>query len=419
MKIKLIKKSYQEVMAIPEEKHRPPKKPNWFFRTLLKLVSLPDLWATGFRCHKVGMERLEKREPCLYLMNHSSFLDLEIVAGSLYPRPFNIVATTDSFVGKGWLMRQIGCIPTKKFVAELDLLRDIKTALHKQKTSVVMFPEAGYSFDGCAAALPDSLGKFLKRMAVPVVMIRTDGAFSRDPLYNGLQRRKVKVSAEMKYLLSAEEIGEKSPEELNRILAEEFSFDGFRWQQENQVRISEGFRADGLHRVLYRCPHCEAEGQTEGLGTRWSCKACGKTYELDEYGYLRAEDGDGAFHHVPDWFRWERACVRRELEEGEYRFESSVRICMAVDTKHIYEVGRGVLIHTAEGFRLVGCDGELEYAQSPKASHSICADFNFYEIGDVICLGNREALYYCFPEEDVPVAKVRLAAEELYRMMMR
>ena len=259
MKIKLIKKSYQEVMAIPEEKHRPPKKPNWFFRTLLKLVSLPDLWATGFRCHKVGMERLEKREPCLYLMNHSSFLDLEIVAGSLYPRPFNIVATTDSFVGKGWLMRQIGCIPTKKFVAELELLRDIKTALHKQKTSVVMFPEAGYSFDGCAAALPDSLGKFLKRMAVPVVMIRTDGAFSRDPLYNGLQRRKVKVSAEMKYLLSAEEIGEKSPEELNRILAEEFSFDGFRWQQENQVRISEGFRADGLHRVLYRCPHCEAE----------------------------------------------------------------------------------------------------------------------------------------------------------------
>ena len=43
----------------------------------------------------------------------------------------------------------------------------------------------------------------------PVVMIRTYGAFARDPLYNNLQLRKVKVSARMEYLLSPEEIREK------------------------------------------------------------------------------------------------------------------------------------------------------------------------------------------------------------------
>ena len=39
----------------------------------------------------------------------------------------------------------------------------------------------------------------------------------------------------MEYLLSPEEIKEKSSEELNAILAEQFSFDSFRWQQENGI----------------------------------------------------------------------------------------------------------------------------------------------------------------------------------------
>ena len=115
MKIKITKSSYPEVLALPKEAPFKPKRANMFFRTLLKLVSFPDLIATHFDYTTTDMDKLGKDEPCLYLMNHSSFIDLEIAANILYPRSFNIVATTDSFVGKSWLMRQIGCIPTKKF----------------------------------------------------------------------------------------------------------------------------------------------------------------------------------------------------------------------------------------------------------------------------------------------------------------
>ena len=202
MKIKTVPMSYDDVTAIPPEKHQKPKRVNLFFRVLLKLVSLPDLLAVRFRCKRIGMEKLGKREPCLILMNHSSFVDLEIAASVLFPRAFNIVATTDGFVGKRWLMRQIGCIPTKKFVSEMGLIRDIAYAIKTQKSSVLMYPEASYSFDGTATPLPDSLGKFVKHLGVPVVLIRTYGAFSRDPLYNNLQRRKVKVSADLEYFLS-------------------------------------------------------------------------------------------------------------------------------------------------------------------------------------------------------------------------
>ena len=71
------------------------------------------------------MDKLGRKEPCLYLMNHSSFIDLKIVATILYPRRFNIVMTSDGFVGKRWLMRSLGCIPTNKFVTDTALVRNM------------------------------------------------------------------------------------------------------------------------------------------------------------------------------------------------------------------------------------------------------------------------------------------------------
>ena len=364
------------------------------------------------------MERLAEDDPCLVLMNHSCFLDLKIASTLLYPRPLNIVCTSDGFVGKEGLMRALGCIPTQKFASDPALVRDLLYTVRTLKSSVLLYPEASYSFDCTATPLPDTLGKLLKLLKVPVVMIRTRGAFQRDPLYNGLQLRKVAVSAEVEYLLSPAEIDAKSVAELNAVLKEQFSFDHFRWQREAGIRVDEPFRADGLHRVLYKCPRCGAEGQTEGKGTTLSCHACGAAWTLTETGALAPSEGDGVFDHVPDWYRWERECVREALLDGSYRLETPVDVYILRDEKAVYRVGEGVLTHSRAGFRLTGCGGELDYVRRPTASYSLYADYFWYEIGDMICIGEGDTLYYCFPKDpSVPVAKARLAAEELYALV--
>lgn len=417
MKIRAIKKSYAEVVAMPKEPHRRPMKQSWFFRKLLQLVSLPDLFATKFTYEKIGMEKLGRREPALILMNHSSFVDLEIVAHMFSKRPYNIVATTDCFAGMSWLIRALGCIPTKKFVNDATLVRDMMHVLRKYKSSVVMFPEASYSFDGTATTLPKTLGKCIKMLGVPVVMVTTHGAFSRDPLYNNLQRRKVKVSATQEYLLSAEDTKNKSIEEIDALIAEKFSFDNFRWQKENKIKIDEPTRADYLNRVLYKCPACKAEGKMLGKGINLTCTSCGKVHTLTEYGALEGIGAPADFTHIPDWYRWERDEVRREIEDGKYRLELPVKIFMMRGLKCLYDVGEGVLTHNADGFRLVGCEGELNYEQKPLASYGLYSDFNWYEIADTICIGNNDTLYYCFPKVTGDcVAKARLAAEELYKI---
>lgn len=420
MKIKTVTRSYEEVMALPRPSHRKPQKPDLLMRTLMRIASAPDLWATHFSYTRD--RKSEPREPALILMNHSSFVDLKMAVGILYPRPFGIVCTNDAMVGKATLMRRLGCMPTRKFVTDLTLIRDIRYMLKEKRISVLMYPEAGYSFDGRATTLPACLGGLLKMLDVPVLMITTHGAFARDPLYNGLQNRKVKVTAEVKTLLTRQQVETLPAEELDGVVREAFTFDNFAWQYEQGIRITEPFRADGLHRILYKCPACLTEGRTEGQGTELTCHACGKVWRLTELGRLEAVTGETEFPHVPDWYAWEREEVRRELQAGSYRLDTPVKIGMMVDYKALYLVGDGWLTHSDEGFRLSGCHGQLAYTQKPRVSHTLNADFFWYEIGDVIGIGNADCLYYCFPQatdgQIPPVAKARLATEELYKMSM-
>lgn len=414
MKIKTKQATYRQILDLPKPPHKRPLRPSFLLATVVRIASIPSLLSTRFRVKRLNMQRAGKG-PWLVLMNHSCFLDLKIASKILYPKPYGIVCTTDALVGKRLLMRLLGCIPTQKFVSDLSLIRDMMHLLHHKRVSVLMYPEAGYTFDGRSVPLPRKMGVLLKKLNVPVVMITTRGAFQRDPLYNGLQLRKVHVSATVECLLTPEEIAEHSVEELDEVLQNAFSFDQFRWQRENGVIVDESFRADGLERILYRCPHCNSEGTLKGKGTEIACSHCGIRYELTELGSLACKNGDGIFDHVPSWYDWQRQCVRAQIEQGDYRLDTAVKIGVMSDDKALYMIGDGRLVHDDTGFTLTG-DG-WSYTQPVTASHTVNSDFFWYEIGDVIGIGDRQRLYYCFPTDaDVSVTKVRLAAEEMYKI---
>ena len=419
MKISVKHMDYDKVMALPRPKHKNPKKVNLFWRILIRLLTIFGMAGTKFKFEAEGLDEL-KKEPCLILMNHSCFLDMQIAHRILFPKHFCIVSTTDGFVGMGgfmaWLMRQIGCIPTQKYITDLGLISDMSYCFKELKTSVLMYPEACYSFDGTATTLPRKMGVILKKFDVPVIMIESFGAFSRNPLYNELQVRKsVPVSAKARCLFTREQVRNLSVQELSDGLDEAFGFDHFKWQAENGIEISDDFRADGLERILYKCAACGAEGHMKGKGIHLKCGSCGKVYELTTLGHLKS-DTDTEIPHIPDWFRWQRQQVRQEILEGKYLLDCDVNIGMLVDRKHLYMVGEGHLRHDLNGFALTGCDGRLNYTQKPLNSYNLNADYYWYEIGDIIGIGTKDTLYYCFPKDQTSVAKARLATEEMYTL---
>ena len=83
----------------------------------------------------------------------------------------------------------------------------------------------------------------------------------------------------------------------------------------------------------------------------------------------------------------------------------------------VYRVGEGHLTHDVSGFHLTGCDGKLDYSQPPQASYSLYADYYWYEMADCVCIGDTDVHYFLFPKDpSIPVAKVRLACEEMFKL---
>ena len=408
---------YDEVLKLPKLKHKTPRKPSAFLAMVVRVVVGSTLRQIKFSYTTERMELIGKDEPCLILMNHSSFTDMKLAYGIFYPRKLGIVTSVDAMSGiLGKLMRILGCTPTHKYVTDISLIKDIEYMLRVNKSSVLMYPEAGYSFDGRTTALPRKMGVLLKRLGVPVVTVITEGAFARDPLYNMLQIRDVKVSAKVKCIATAEELKEKSVAELDAMIDEAFSFDNFAWQRDNKIVIDEPFRADGLQRILYKCPHCGAENKMEGKGTKLICHECEKEWEMDVYGQLSAVSGETEYSHIPDWYDWQRECVRKEIEDGTYLLDTDVDIAIQVNLDGVCNIGEGHLTHNAEGFRLTGAGGRLDYRQPAGFSHTLYADYYWYEIADTIGIGDNEYSYFCFPKTEVSVTKARLATEELYKI---
>ena len=101
MKIATKQLSYEKAMAKKRPKHRKPLRPNRLLQLVIRVLAIFDLAPVRFTYEKHGMEKVGRKEPCLILMNHSSFIDLKIASKIFFPKRYGIVCTCDGFVGFG------------------------------------------------------------------------------------------------------------------------------------------------------------------------------------------------------------------------------------------------------------------------------------------------------------------------------
>ena len=85
MKIPVKQRSYDQVMAMKRPEHRKPLRPLFLLQIVVRILAIFDLLPTKFTYRAHGMEKIGKKEPCLILMNHSSFIDLRSCPGSSSP----------------------------------------------------------------------------------------------------------------------------------------------------------------------------------------------------------------------------------------------------------------------------------------------------------------------------------------------
>jgi len=376
-------------------------------------------WSHRAKIDKSNMPK-KMKAPYFLLCNHNSFMDFLIMTKAVFPTRANYIVAIDGFIGIEWLLRSVGGICNRKFVRSTRLVKSILQAKNIGDI-IVLFPEARYSLCGTSSQLPESLGKMIQKLNIPVVTLIMNGHHINAPFWNTKSRKIKPVTSKMSLLLTAQDTQELGVDVINQRLAEAFTYDDYRWQKDNKVAVKAPFRAEGLHKVLYQCPSCNTEYKMLSSGSTLTCTSCGKSWTLSEYGELSANEGVTEFSHIPDWYEWERVNVRKEVEAGIYSFESEVRIESLPNSKgFVVFKDPGKLVHNMDGFFLTGIyENEPFTVEWPaKSQYSCHIEYDYMKRGDCVDLSTQNDTFYIFPKaDDFAITKISLATEELYRFL--
>ena len=385
---------------------------------LIWLLSKFALMGKKYKVEKINMQGL--KPPYMMLSNHMYFVDFELCAMGTLPHRVNNVVSIDGYYRRPWLMELIGAICTRKFTMDLGLVKSIRKVL-KRGDILSMYPEARYSPCGTTSYMPESLGKLIKLNKVPVVAVVHHGNYLHSPFWNYRKKRKVPLYTTMTQILTAEQVKSMTADEINDAVKAALTYDEYRYQKENGIKICEPFRAEGMHKILYQCPECMTESKMASEGTEIFCTHCGKRWNLNEDGTLSALEGETRFTHVPDWFEWEREQVRQQVKSGQYSFMDEVEVYSMPRCWRFMKLGKATLTHDAEnGFVLKGNyrDSDYEIRRKPLDSNSLHIEYDYCYIKpfDCVDISTENDSFYCYPAKENVVTKLAFATEEIYQM---
>ena len=399
------------------DRKKPPVRTKWYLRPITYLLSAPDVKKHKAIITETNTEGL--KPPYLLLCNHNAFLDFKVATKVIYPTRANYVVAIDGIIGREKLLRDVGCICKRKFTNDVTLIRQLKRVAENGDVAVI-YPEARYSLCGTTAVLPESLGGLCKMLGVPVVTLICHGHHINSPFWNLHERNVAPTEAEFTLQFTKEEVNGATVDEINERIVKAFQYDEYAWQKERGIKVTYEKRAEGLHKVLYQCPHCKTEFKMTSKDDKLICSHCGKTWTYSEYGELSGDDGVTEFSHIPDWYEWERANVRAEVEAGTYSTgEMPVTVDTLPNADKFIRLGEGVMIHDMNGFTVRGTDKDgdpFEMIKSVPSLYSCHVEYEYLgKYGDCVDLNTLEDTWYIYPHDcEFAVTKMALATEELY-----
>lgn len=397
--------------------NKPAIKPRWYLK-IVEFVASPFFLLFGNAHVKVDKAVKKTKGPFFIMSTHAAFIDFAMVARAMMPRTTGWVISVEEFRRGEWLMRGVGGIPKRKFTHGIVTAKEIIRYVKKLKHSCAIYPEARFELAGINERIDGALGKMCKILGVPVIMCMTNGNFLNSPQWSKHPYRKIRQEGNVYMLLTKEEVENLSAEEIQERIEKAFVKDEYKWQVERGYHIKCKKRADGLHNILYKCPVCNKEFKMNSSGIHLWCEECGAKWEMDTLSRLNGVNTDKGFSHVPDWYRWEREEVRKEVRSGEYRFEDQVRVEDFYSVKKGFlDVGKAKMVHDKNGFTFTGeVDGKpFNLNRAVSTMYSLHIEYNFLERGDAIDIADEHTSYFMFPlTAKNCITKLHFATEELY-----
>ena len=114
---------------------RAPVRTRRYLQPLTLLLSMPTVWSHHNKLRKIGMECI--KPPYVLLCNHNSFMDFKVATKAIFPYRANYVVAIDGFIGREWLLRNVGCICKRKFTNDVRLIRQLARTIENKDIAVI------------------------------------------------------------------------------------------------------------------------------------------------------------------------------------------------------------------------------------------------------------------------------------------
>jgi 1-acyl-sn-glycerol-3-phosphate acyltransferase len=310
-----------------------------------------------FRRKFIRNEIKTLKGPYVIIGNHQASLDFVNLMGATR-RPITFVIS-NSFYNtlpvKG-IMQKIGVIPKQQFQTNITDLKKMKETIDEGGI-LCIYPAGLMSEDGLSTPIPQGTYKFLKWLKADIYCAKTIGTYFAMPKWTKGMRRG-RTYLDIYKLFDKEEIAGLDIPDIKKKTDEAILFDAYREQEKYLSKFKKNDNIEGLHNVLYMCPHCKNEFSihVKDKSTLY-CDICGYEETSDKYGFLHNEKEIGVEIRYPsDWSRLIYEELKTKIADGSEEELSCDTIIHTIDfDKNRYvETGKGVLTLNKERFALKG-----------------------------------------------------------------
>ena len=376
----------------PFDMSRKPSKQYFFLMPLIWLAAYLDTRKFGLKIDKTGIKGL--KPPYLVIATHQGPADYSAAPLALFPHRAMYVSDMEGFENYGkWLYRGLGCIGKRRFVSDINVVKNIKYAISIGQ-SVVLYPESRHSNAGITAYIPQNIGKLCKFLNVPLVIFHLKGAYLANPFWDEEHTRKVPMEGKIYQLFSKEEVKDLPEEAIQKSIEEALQYNEYDYQLEKKIRIDYEKRTEGLYNLLYICRKCGTRYKTLSGFDSLCCMECDSFFELKEYGYLQDVETKKKYS-IPQWYEWER---KIEIDDLKPRFKMTFPVTVEAlpnETGFVF-MGDAQLVLKKKEFVIIMATQKIRFPH--KIRESVQTEYNYKGHGKCIVLSNRDCSYYLYSQ---------------------
>ena len=269
----------------------------------------------------------KRKDPYFLIGNHASLHDPLFVEINLihYPYPVagNLLYTNPMY--NFLLTRITKTIAKRKGQSDVQTIRGILNAFHKDKRGIMIFPEGNSSYFGEQSDVSYlTTAKLVKKVRHEVVLAKINGGYLAAPRW-GKRRKKGDFHIHYKTLFTPEMIEAYSISEIEEILKQSIAFNDYDWNRKEKIIYKSKEKAYGLEQYIYACPKCSSIQTIHTKGNDVFCSKCGHIAHFNQYELLEGLP----FDNLVEWDKMQKPLIPNALKNTLYSKGRLIKIDFA------------------------------------------------------------------------------------------